>query len=274
MEYKFLGNILISGLIKCETALHIGGMIEGYEIGGMDNPVIKDPISGFPYIPGSSIKGKLRSLLEWSQGLVITKKEESKEEEKEKVKEVGEVHICDNPKCPVCRVFGTPAEIERKIGPTRILVRDAYPDDDTKKILEKLQSEKGLPKAEWKTENVINRITSKATPRTIERVPQGSKFRFEIVYGIYQVYAEKNIIDLEYLKYLFEAMRLLEDSALGGFGSRGSGKISFEFEKILLKKISDYEEGRLGTEIKIGPLKELQFEKLKDEISENLSKNE
>jgi CRISPR-associated protein Csm3 len=62
---QFKAHVIITGKIQCLTGLHIGGTEEGYEIGGMDNPVIKDKITGYPYIPGSSLKGKMRSMMEW-----------------------------------------------------------------------------------------------------------------------------------------------------------------------------------------------------------------
>ncbi|MEO0128389.1 MAG: type III-A CRISPR-associated RAMP protein Csm3 [candidate division WOR-3 bacterium] len=251
MDYRFLGNIIITGKIKCLTALHIGGMVEGYEIGGMDNPIIKNPVDGYPYIPGSSLKGKMRSLLEWSKGLIQVKEEENNEtsESTKKKKEIGEVHSCGKPDCIVCRIFGAAAEEERKIGPTRLMIRDAHPTEATKKMLDRLQAEKGLPKAEWKTENVLNRITAKAIPRTIERVPKDSQFELEMVYSIYQVGNENNLIDLVNIQYLFEAMHLLEDSSLGGYGSRGSGKIQFDINKIKVKTSKDYEEGTDGMDV-------------------------
>jgi CRISPR-associated protein Csm3 len=271
MAYKFLANIIITGEINCDTALHIGGTTEGYEIGGMDNPIIRNPIDGYPYIPGSSLKGKMRSLLEWSKGLIQLKTEEKEG----KKNQVGEVHICNNSECQVCRIFGTPAEVERKVGPTRLLVRDAHPTKETKEILDKLQSEKGLPKAEWKSENVINRITAEATPRTIERVPKDSKFEFEMVYGIYQVENENKNIDIEYLQYVLEAMRLLQDSALGGYGSRGSGKISFNLHnKIKIRTVADYEKGSEGKELEIETLAKVDFAKLQDELKKVMPKNE
>lgn len=235
MAYQFLANLIIKGKIKCETALHIGGMTEGYEIGGMDNPVIKDLVTGYPYIPGSSLKGKMRSLLEWKEG---------------KITNNGDVHTCKDLNCSVCRSFGTPAEEEREIGPTRLIVRDAYPTENTKTKLDKLQEEKGLPKVEWKTENVINRIHSSATPRTIERVPKDSEFTFELVYGIYDV-NDKGKTDIEHLKYVFEALELLKDSTLGGFGSRGSGKVNIEIENLKLKTIKNYEEKTDGKNISL-----------------------
>lgn len=247
MFYRFRGNIIISGKIKCSTALHIGGTVEGYEIGGMDNPIIKNPVDGYPYIPGSSLKGKMRSLLEWSKGLIKLGENDNKKTDNE----IGEVHSCEETNCVVCRIFGAPAEAGRKIGPTRLIVRDAHPTENTKKMLDKLQAEKGLPKAEWKTENVLNRITAKATPRTIERIPKDSEFSIEMIYSIYQVHGEDNCIELPYLLGVFEAMRLLEDSTLGGYGSRGSGKIIFDICKIVFKSAEDYETGANGKDIQI-----------------------
>jgi CRISPR-associated protein Csm3 len=270
MAYRFLGNVIISGKIKCETALHVGGTVEGYEIGGMDNPIIRDPATGYPYIPGSSLKGKMRSLLEWSKGLVqVATKSESGKELK-----VGEVHVCGSSDCPVCRSFGAPAEQARTVGPTRLLVRDAYPTEETKTKLDKLQLERGLPKAEWKYENVINRVTAQAMPRPIERVPQGSEFRLEMVYGIYEVNGETEVTDLDHLQYVFESMRLLEDSALGGYGSRGSGKVSFELAKVTLRLTPDYEQGLPGTDLTILPLREVKFDELKTQIQDKLPKRD
>src|SRR3990170_8998206 len=71
-NYRFAGKYIIKADIRCITGLHVGGTDEGFEIGGIDNPVIKDPITGYPYIPGSSLKGKMRSMLEW-----ITKRTEN-----------------------------------------------------------------------------------------------------------------------------------------------------------------------------------------------------
>ncbi len=261
MGYKFIANVIIPGKIRCETGLHIGGMVEGYEIGGMDNPIIKHPVAGYPYIPGSSLRGKMRSLLEWAEGEVTTN---------------GEVHHCPKPDCPVCRSFGTPAEDERKIGPTRLIVRDAWPTTKTREDLNNLQKEKGLPKAEWKMENVINRITSEATPREIERIPKDSEFEFELVYGIYDVDGENNNKDIEHLKYVFEAMRLLEDSALGGSGSRGSGqiKIFLQGEPVMRKKV-DYENGQLEKPVsEYTPLSDFSVDEFIKKVKINIEGNE
>lgn len=210
---EFLGNVVLAGELKCKTGLHIGQ--EGaIEIGGIDNPVIKNPVSGFPYVPGSSVKGKMRSLLEWDKGLV---------------EDNGNPHFHEGEDaihCPVCRVFGTPAEVDAKTGPTRLTVRDAPP---TKKTVETLwdNMDAELPYTEVKSENYINRITSEADPRDMERIPRGSVFEYELIYGVYDL-GDGGTTDVENLTAVQRAMALLEDSSLGGSGSRGYGKIRFK----------------------------------------------
>ena len=92
-----------------------------------------------------------------------------------------------------------------------------------------------LKGAELKWENTINRITSKATPRNIERVPKGSKFNFEMIISKYE-----SDDDFDYLKRLLEAMYLLENDYLGGSGSRGSGQVSFNNISIINRDLSFY----------------------------------
>lgn len=233
---QFLANVIIQGKIRCETGLHIGGTMEGFEIGGMDNPVLRDPSTGYPYIPGSSIKGKMRSIMEWAAPDKITVNHPKKKD--------GDVHNCPDSTCPICRIYGSSAaEAEWKGGPTRLTVRDAYPTEETLKEMKRLETERGLPGVEWKTENSINRITSVANPRPIERVTADSEFKFEMVYTIYDT-GDGGKTDRENLKEVFKALRLLEDSTLGGGGSRGNGKISFWIaDDPIVRKVADYEKG-------------------------------
>lgn len=190
-----------------------------------------------PYIPGSSIKGKMRSLVEWELG---------------KVDSEGDPHACEDPNCKVCRIFGTSAE-KGGAGPTRLIVRDAHPTEGTEESWEKLDTD--LLYTEAKTENFLNRITSEAMPRTIERVPKDSEFDFEMVYSIYGI-GDDGTTDVENLEVLLEAMRLLEDSALGASGSRGYGKIEFTEVVATVKSREDYERGDGGRETKVEDLVE------------------
>lgn len=203
----FKENYVINGEIECKTGLHIGGSDDSIDIGGSDNPVIRDAISGHPFIPGSSLKGKLRSLLELYD----------KQSADSVIKNRGKV--ATDPDCLSSKLFGMSASESGEKYPTRTIVRDAYPTDETLELWE--TSDEILKGTERKYENTINRITSKATPRNIERVPKGSKFNFEIILTVYEDDDESN------LDNLLEAMKLVEDNYLGGSGSRGSGQIGF-----------------------------------------------
>ena len=220
MVLNFERNILVKGKIVCLTGLHVGGVSETAEIGGTDSPVILDRLNNSPIIPGSSLKGKMRALIELKDG---------------KYNEHGKVHSCDTPDCPICLIFGRGATESVEAGPTRLIVRDAVPTGET--IEEWDKNEDLVHGTEIKGENWINRITSEAHPRFLERVPAGSKFDFEMVYSIYQ----KD--DFDRLKQLFEGMCLLEDDYLGASGTRGYGKIRFEELEFKQKTKQDYQDG-------------------------------
>lgn len=222
-SYAFSGKYVIKADLKCLTGLHIGGTDEGFEIGGLDNPVIKDPITGYPYIPGSSLKGKLRSLLEWAEKAdSIIRKDRSG---------ILVGVPCDCGGCDVCIIFGCSASIKEK-EPTRLAVRDSFPKPATIEEWKALFSENIF--TEIKTENAIDRLTSSANPRTMERVPAGSVFEVEMTYDLYKKDDKKR------MQKLFEAMALLEDSFLGGGGSRGSGKVAFKDIEILFRSVDYY----------------------------------
>jgi CRISPR-associated protein Csm3 len=194
----------ITGNIRLLTGLHIGASNENIEIGGLDNPVIKDPLPGSlaPYIPGSSLKGKIRSLIEIRQGAIGKN---------------GGPCDCGKKDCPVCPVFGTSAANRPEdLGPTRIIVRDAHLSKKWKKLFE----EGDLP-MEVKYENAINRISGVANPRPLERVPAGVEFAFEMAFKVFENDPE------DYFNTVLNGMRLLELDALGGSGSRGCGRIKF-----------------------------------------------
>ncbi len=202
--------ITITGKIVLKTGLHIGGSKDDIEIGGIDNPVIKHPLTNEPYIPGSSLKGKMRCLMEYFYG-------------KNPDKKFG-YHVCEGENCPVCKLFGTSKD-GWKAGPTRIIVRDAFLSKEWKeKVLEK-----GLPLVEEKTENAIDRLQGRAQhPRTMERVPADAEFKLEIGLRVFDIDDEKKLFE-----DVKRAMRLLELDTLGGSGSRGYGKIEFkELKKI------------------------------------------
>ncbi|HEY7304767.1 MAG TPA: type III-A CRISPR-associated RAMP protein Csm3 [Bryobacteraceae bacterium] len=224
-ELTFLGKLVLEGEIQCQTGLHIGAGKGSLEIGGADNPVVKDAF-GIPYIPGSSLRGRLRSLLEQALGLAVPS--ELVYLSKRKGQEV-RIHQSDRPDDEVCILFGrNPGRVEKVNGdaieaptatPARLTVYDAplLVDSITTQMRENLDDEL----TEVKSENAVDRITSQANPRTLERVPASARFRFRMVLDV--LCAE----DKPLLARVAEGLRLLEDDALGGGGSRGSGRVSF-----------------------------------------------
>jgi CRISPR-associated protein Csm3 len=232
--YQFLGNYIIRGKIECLTGLHIGGSSDKLEIGGVDAPVIRNPHSKYPYIPGSSIKGKMRHLLEFSTG-AVTNPVKGK---------LGNVSKSEN----IVRIFGIGADDKDNdktlgdFGPTRLIVRDCNPDETTIKMWRDLDSE--LLYTEYKPENTIDRLTAAANPRFIERVVAGSNFTFEMIYSVYNINEENHQESTQRdLENLSEALRLLESSALGKSGSRGYGQIKFHIAEPLFITSEDYKKG-------------------------------
>lgn len=237
-KIELKGRVFITFDIQAVTGLHIGGSDVGVEIGGVDKTVIRDKLTNRPYIPGSSLKGKMRSLLE---------KYHNKPINFPKNKPAFHVCLTADPykTCEVCQVFGISGEQEFAT-PTRLVVRDTFLSEMSAKKLETAQTD--LPYTEVKTEVSIDRVTSAANPRQMERVPAGAVFgcseieengqkkRFgqppEMVFSLYEGEGCSAQKDLERLSVLLEAMQLMEDDYLGGLGSRGSGKIKFRHIKI------------------------------------------
>lgn len=260
-QRKFLGKIIIKSTIIVETGLHIGGGGENLDIGGLDKPVIRDPLTLQPYLPGSSLKGKLRAILERYLNKPLNRiRQEVSHYESDDV-EHGFTQIKGNfvafqgaKYCQLSRIFGSTGSdcwIKRSIADSqgitdnktqtknipensgeeyakikgrnysaRLIVRDAHL---TNKSAEQLSTvDTGLYMTEWKFENSIDRVTSAANPRQFERVPAGSEFNFEMVYTV-----EDETQVEEDLAHLAIALKILEDDALGGHGSRGYGKIKF-----------------------------------------------
>ncbi|MEJ5227390.1 type III-A CRISPR-associated RAMP protein Csm3 [Thermodesulfovibrio sp.] len=229
MDKNLLGKIQITGIIECLTGLHIGASNENVEIGAIDAPVVRDPITREPYIPGSSLKGKMRSLLEKALAaeLGIVGKT-NRRNIGTRNNEVW-VHVCEKAedalKCPICRLFGSTGKEGGKNFPARLIVRDAHL---TKESVEKLSEiDTGLQYTEWKFENAIDRVTSAANPRQLERVPKGAEFEFELIYNVEETTTlEKDI------KNIRLALELIKLDALGGHGSRGYGKVDIKIENI------------------------------------------
>ncbi len=238
------GKVIITGEIEAVTGLHIGGAAAGLDIGGIDNPIIRHPVTREPYIPGSSLRGKMRSLLDRHFGKEANHYIQQREP-------VVRVHVCEDEgeyaECPVCQIFGvTPGERERRgwssLRPARIIVRDVHLARDHEATERLRRAKTDLPFTEVKWEAAIDRITAAAVPRQNERVPAGAIFApFEFVYSIYDLNGNGSARDIERLGYVFKAMELLEDDYLGGYGSRGAGKIRFQKITVLFKPRGYYE---------------------------------
>ncbi len=224
----------IEGKIILETGLHIGAGSDEIKIGGIDNPVVRDPLTDRPYIPGSSLKGKVRTLLEWYLGYVS---------------EDGKPYSTTDSKNPIARIFGNGSnEKDYKGGPTRVSFSDCK-----LKNAEELIEKNAL--TEDKTEVSINRLSGtagSAGPRQMERVPAGAEFEFKITYKVFDK-GDGGETDEKYFDILLAGLKLLENDALGGSGSRGYGRIKFvfydkeienKFKKIDLKKSENSEDGK------------------------------
>ncbi|HOE90747.1 MAG TPA: type III-A CRISPR-associated RAMP protein Csm3 [Candidatus Cloacimonadota bacterium] len=216
-----LENRVIKGYILLKSGLHIGGTEAGIHIGGIDNPVIKNPLTGLPYIPGSSLKGKMRFLLEHAEGLVKSGN----------IPNYSENNV-------VAKVFGHLEHDKHLTKPTRVIFRDSHIIgamkefnienilvEDIDRDVDGIREKMGSDFVEGKTEVVIDRLSGTAKRgglRQIERVSAGTVFSFEITLRSF----EDNESD-KHFKLLKKGLKLLENDALGGSGSRGSGKVKF-----------------------------------------------
>jgi CRISPR-associated protein Csm3 len=250
-QLQLVGKLILSGDLHCETGLHIGAGKGSLEIGGADNPVVKDAF-GLPYIPGSSLRGKVRSLLENAMGL--TSPAELVYLSKRRGQEV-RIHQSDRHDDEICLLFGrSPGRVERVEGgetgesrsasPARLTIYDAPLEQEsiTAQMRENLDDEI----TEVKSENAIDRITSQANPRTLERVPAGARFKVRMVLD---VLCEE---DKPLAARVIEGLRLLEDDALGGGGSRGSGRVRFGNLKLVWRNRAFYSSGGDEAELASG----------------------
>ena len=209
---QLVKKIKINTSITLITGLHIGGNSENVEIGGIDNPVVKLASKGdVPYIPGSSLKGKMRCLLEQAAGAPKVGLDEK-----------------------VNNLFGiTESKANNTANqPSKIIVRDAMLSDDSKKKLLECDN-LDMPYTENKFENVIDRVRGIAQhPRQTERVPAGAVFNAEFIINVWDDDDEQELMAL------FEkGIHLLENDYLGGSGSRGYGQI--KFGEMKRKELSD-----------------------------------
>lgn len=207
----------ITGQILLLSGLHIGAGETEMHIGGTDNSVVTHPHTREPYIPGSSLKGKVRSLLEMRSGLMANTKGKPL-----KAKDLQNLRgDAENEALAILQLFGTSGadgEVAQKIGPARA----SFADSALSSIW---QQEQDMPLTEIKAETAIDRISGTAqggTLRFTERVVAGLSFDFTI--SIKEMEGDTDLLGL-----LLEGLKMLEHDALGGSGSRGYGRVKFEF---------------------------------------------
>lgn len=191
-------KIVIKGTIETVTGLHIGTGGEFSAIGTADSPVVRDQLSGLPIIPGSSLKGKIRTLLAG-----IYSPEAVKADDDDEI---------------IRRMFGSAnGRGEKRACTSRFIFSDCIlsNEDELSKI--------GVGVTEIKFENGIDRMSGIANPRQIERVIRGAKFDFNVTYTVPE---NENEIEEDF-KIFAEGLTLLKSDYLGGHGTRGSGKVNF-----------------------------------------------
>ena len=215
------GKILIQCKLVVCTGMHIGDSSAFSAIGAVDSQVVRDPLTGLPIVPGSSLKGKLRTLLARSIcGDIQNMPSYDKDDER------------------IRRLFGSASPVRA----ARLQFADCFVSNAAE------MRRVGI--TEIKAENGINRADSVANPRFIERVSRGTEFDVKIVYEV----ADDGQI-VEDLALLAKGMKLLQLDYLGGHGTRGSGRVSlndfsitpFETEvnaeelKALFQEVEEYE---------------------------------
>lgn len=227
MKYQLIKKIIIKGEIIAESGIMIGGSTSAFQIGGTDKQVIRNPINSKPYIPGSSLKGKMRSLLELNKGTINSSR--------------GNFGPTHDPKHLAAQLFGHIKNREQNGNnsqqASRIIVRDAeLLNADDFENTETLYTE-------VKAENSIDRITSAANPRFFERVPKGAKFGLEIIINIFNSNdpkAKQSDDEKSFIDGVFTALKLVQDDYLGGGGSRGNGQIRFNLKEMVERTASYY----------------------------------
>ena len=227
----FRASCVVSGLslrVMASASAQEANSPGALAIGNVDLPVIRDARTNRPYIPGSSLKGKMRSLAEKLTGAPQNRS----------IGRDVNIHVAEDSaqygKYWVNPVFGVPGEVKFDVpAPNRLIVRDVPLTPESEQEL--LAAKTDLPFTEVKWEAAIDRVTSAAVPRQIERVPAGAVFGpMELVFSVFLKE------DAALFDHMITSLQLVEDDYLGGQGSRGSGKVTFRNLSVVCKRGDDY----------------------------------
>lgn len=282
-QTPLFGKVTLTCELTAKTGLHIGGGGENLDIGGLDKPVIRDPLTKYPYLPGSSIKGKLRATLERLLNKPLNRSGGSETWRYEsddladgfsEVKTEKFIRYKGARNCEISRLFGSTGGSDFWIPIEAAINEGLFSDNSPTRTIENQNCVKinrgrnapsrliirdchlttdsaeklkkvdtGLYMTEWKFENGIDRVTAAANPRQLERVPAGAKFNFELIYTV-----ENTQQAVEDLQNIAIALAFLEDDALGGHGSRGYGKVKFENFRFNYRSLEQYRQMVNATE--------------------------
>ena len=197
-----VGKLKVTATLRVETGMHIGASSDFAPIGAVDSPFLRDPLTKQPIIPGSSLKGKIRTLLARScstQDYVLNDIDK------------------DSPQ--IRRLFGSAAQGSGGGQAARLQFSDIRMTPESLAQFGSMELDTYI--GEIKFENSINRATAVANPRQIERLPAGTEFAFTLIYNI-----ERPAELMEDMQILGKGLRLLQMDYLGGHGSRGYGRVS------------------------------------------------
>ncbi len=268
-QRQLIGKVYFKGNIILKTGLHIGGSQESMQIGGVDLPIIRDSANNLPYIPGSSLKGKLRSTLEKFG-------EREFKGQKEKVssnRNIGTyrnpvyIHCCEHidyaMTCDVCRIFGSsgddrsmPRGMKAENLPSVLFVRDCLLDESLIAVSATI--------TEVKVETGVDRTSGSANPRRVERVLPDSKFNYEMIYNVEAMslsakdrpnFPEENL--RKDLNNILTCMDIIHSEGIGGYVSRGYGQIDFKFTEFCARSLDFFMgntekiKGKMGSEFSI-----------------------
>jgi len=220
---SFKSLIRITGILVNETPLSIRSGKSEY--GGIDNPIIR--MNGNPYIPGSSLKGVLRSEAERYVKATFGDKPEnvcdifntkSERGELKRKEELEDEYI----PCIVCRIFGGPTIA------SRVKFFDSFPKEDKYRV-------------GTSTRVSIYRVTAAQYPGRlfdIEFIEPYCEFDFKLeIENIDLLSGNEDKEVKEVLKFLF--IRLIEFGIdVGGMKSVGFGRIKLKKESLNVKKFS------------------------------------